>query len=188
MKNKVNLSFLIVLFVFAFLERTVWDLGPNFEIVTTALVISALYLGSRKTLLLTFLTIAVSDVIIGNTNIFLFTWSGFLIPVLLLPFLFKVLKLKNKSTFWNILAVTGSGLTANLFFYIWTNFGVWLLDSVGMYSNDVQGLMRSYLNGLPFLKNQFLSSIIFTPLGFYTINFITKFNFKSFKNIKLRFV
>jgi hypothetical protein len=157
----------ITLLIVAVLERTVWDLGPNIELVTTAIVLSSLYLNNKYTFWLTLIIMAVTDRLLGNTNIFVFTWSGFLIPALLFGFLANLKKGK-------ILISALSGMGANLFFFVWTNFGVWALDFWGMYSKDLQGLIQCYLNALPFLKNQLISSIIFIPLGLLLIEKLIK--------------
>lgn len=151
--------FIYSLFVLAFIERVWFDLGPNIELVTLATILSAFYLNRNTTLFLTFGVVALSDLIIGNTNIFLFTWSGSVLPVLAIN-IFKNLKTNR------ILSATLAGISSNLFFFFWTNFGVWALDSWGMYPNTVIGLVQSYINGLPFLKYQLTSTIFFVPLGF----------------------
>lgn len=162
---------LATLFLIAFAERVFFDFGPNFELVTTALVLSSFYIGRKGSFWVVFLVMFLSDLIIGNTNIFLFTWSGFLIPALLSRNLIKKLtsflsqntkyKIQNTSKFRNLLPLTSAGLIANLFFFIWTNFGVWLLS--GMYPKTALGLLMSYINALPFLKYQFISTLIFIP-------------------------
>ncbi|MBU0998540.1 hypothetical protein KJ570_03365 [Patescibacteria group bacterium] len=149
-----------LLLITAILERTLFDLGPNFEFITTALILSAFYLGKKQSLLLIFLILLVSDFIIGNTNIFVFTWSGFLIPALFVSNILKKIKL-NK-----IILGTGLGISSNIFFYLWTNFGVWVLDSWGMYPNTIQGLLQSYINGIPFLKYQLVSTLLLLPVTF----------------------
>ena len=149
-----------LLLIVAILERTIFDLGPNFEFITTALILSAFYLGKKQSLLLTFLVLLISDTIIGNTNIFVFTWSGFLIPAFFASNIFKKIKL-NK-----ILLGTGLGISSNIFFYLWTNLGVWVLDSWGMYPNTIQGLLQSYINGIPFLKYQLVSTLLLLPATF----------------------
>ena len=151
--------FVDFIFFLAFLERTAFDLGPNFELVTLAMVLSAFYLNPKYSLLFTSLLLIISDLLIGNTNIFIFTWSGFLIPVLFIK-RFKNLKINN------IFSGTFVGISSNLFFFIWTNFGVWALDSWGMYPKTLNGLLSSYVNGIPFLKYQLVSTIFFVPLGF----------------------
>ncbi len=187
------------LFLMAFLERTVFDLGPNYEFLTAAIVLSSYFLNRKTTFLLTFLVIAFSDRIIGNSKIFLFTWSGFLIPSFFLSSLVKkgvkyqVSGIKKKTqllpilkplyTIYNILytkvlPLTVVGISANFFFFIWTNFGVWMLDSWGMYTKDVGGLMHCYINGLPFLKNQITSSILFIPFGYFAFQAVYFFHKK----------
>lgn len=161
------------LFLTAFLERVALDLGPNIELVTMAMVLSAFYVGRKESFWITFAIIAISDRLIGNSNIFLFTWSGFLIPALLsknlIKFLDKIqsLLLKSSKRIAFTIPLLVTGFAANFFFYFWTNFGVWFLDSFNMYPNTLNGLIRSYINGLPFLKLQMTSTFIFIPLGFF---------------------
>ena len=167
-RSKVNTIFVSVLFMLAILERTIWDLGPNVEILTSALILSSYYLNRKKTFWFVFTTIAISDLVLGNTKIFLFTWSGFLIPALIIP-QFKLSKIAKGFLGKNALLIS-SGVITNLFFFFWTNFGVWLLDSWGMYSKDVQGLLHCFVNGLPFLKMQLLSTLIFVNLGLFLMD------------------
>ena len=153
-----------VLFFLAFIERVLIDLGPNTELVTIAMLLSAAYLGRKQSFWLTFLILAATDLIIGNTNIFIFTWSGFLIPALVSAGVFKNFKARGlKKAGLGTLA----GVGANLFFYFWTNFGVWLLS--GMYPKTASGLLMSYFYALPFLKNQLISTLVFVPLLFAVI-------------------
>lgn len=158
--------FIYSIFLLALVERVWFDLGPNIELITLATILSAFYLDKKSTLLLTLTIMLISDLIIGNTNIFIFTWSGFVLPALAVTLLPKLNK--NK-----IFLGTASGIFANLFFFTWTNFGVWLLDSWNMYPNTLLGLVQSFINGIPFLKNQLLSTLVFVPLGFilYEITF-----------------
>jgi hypothetical protein len=151
--------FVYSLFFLAFIERVWFDLGPNLELITLATILSAFYLDKKTTFLLAIGTIALSDLAIGNSNIFIFTWSGIILPLLTIN-IFKKLKI-NK-----IFAGTLASISSNLFFFIWTNFGVWALDSWGMYPNTAFGLLQSYINGLPFLKYQLTSTLFFVPIGF----------------------
>ena len=142
------------------------------------IVLASYYLGTRSAFWLTFAVIALSDRIIGNSNIFIFTWSGFLIPALfsnrLLNKIRSFLKTKYKILNSKYFILTSVGLTSNLFFYFWTNFGVWLFDSWGMYSKDLSGLLSCYTMGLPFLKNQIISTIIFIPLGYIFLEILLR--------------
>jgi hypothetical protein len=154
---------LLSLFLLAFLTRTVFKLGPNIELVTTVMLLSASYFGKKESLLLTLTIMVATDLILGNSNIFLFTWSGFLIPAFLAGTIFQSDRTLGLIKIFRG-ALTGCGST--LFFYFWTNLGVWALDSWGMYSRNTSGLLASYINGLPFLKMQMVSTLMFVPLGF----------------------
>jgi hypothetical protein len=173
MKNNLVFALLLIL---AFSERVFFDLGPNFEFVTAALLLSSAYLGRQYAVSLVLFVMIASDLVIGNTNIFLFTWSGFLIPALIAP---KVLnRAKNK-----IISGSSTGIATSLFFYVWTNLGVWALDSWGMYTNDINGLMMAYINGLPFLRMNLISTILLVPTGF--VLFETYLLIKKAKSYKL---
>lgn len=168
-------SFILLLFILAFVERVFFDLGPNTELVTLAMLISAAYLGGKKSFWMTFILIALTDLLIGNSNIFIFTWSGFLIPALVAGEVFKSF---NGRGVKKIGVGTLSGVGANLFFYAWTNFGVWFLGT--MYPKTISGLATSYINALPFLRMQLVSTLIFVPLGFLIFEIVLSHR-KSFR-------
>jgi len=189
--NKSSLSQIILfvaLFFLTFLFRTVWHLGANIEFVTCAMILSSYYLGKKSTFWLVLLIMVCTDLVLGNTNIFIFTWSGFLIPTIVFPKLFQNSKFKIQNSLLKIIFLTGTGILANLFFYIYTNLGVWFLDSWGMYSKNLQGLILCYMNALPFLKYQLVSSLIFIPIGFVIMEFLPKLlrQFKFFPNISAK--
>jgi hypothetical protein len=174
-KPYIKYSLVIVLFTIALLERVVFDLGANIEIVTAAIVLTSIYVGRKEAFWLALAIMAITDRIIGNNSILLFTWSGFLIPALLLTSVINKLGKKGVRKYFT---GTGAGLGTNLFFFIWTNFGVWLMDIWGMYPKTPQGLIMSYINGLPFLRNQFISSLLFIPLGIMAIEVCKLFSRK----------
>ncbi len=155
--------FFIILFLLAFAERTLFDFGPNFELVTAAMILSGAYLGRKYCVWLVFLVMLATDIILGNTSIFIFTWSGFLIPAFILSSVFGLRKMSGSG---KVAAGTLVGVASTLFFYLWTNFGVWYLDSWGMYPDDISGLVMSYINALPFLRMQMTSTLLFVPSSF----------------------
>lgn len=160
-----KLAFAAILVVLGILFRTVWHLGPNIEFVTTASLLAGAYLGKRLSVVVPLVIMVVTDILIGNTNIYLFTWSGYLF----IGYLGNLSHLGNLKRRTKILHATGLGVIASIWFYLWTNFGVWLLDSWGMYNRTFSGLMEAYLMGLPFLKYQLLGNIIFVVLSFTTV-------------------
>lgn len=131
---------------------------PNLEVVTSFSLIAGVMLGGIFTFVVPLSIIAVTDMYLGNTVILVFTWSAFAI-IGVFGFLLK----KRKSFNFRFLGeMTGMGIISSLFFYLYTNFGWWLLT--GMYSHTLQGLIQCYIMGLPFLKTNLLGNLLFIPL------------------------
>lgn len=57
-------------------------------------------------------------------------------------------------------------LGAGLFFWLWTNFGSWLL--MPMYSKNIAGIVSCYTAALPFLANQLLGCLLWYTVIFYS--------------------
>lgn len=156
--NKKKILFVISIIVFGVIFRIFLNekIGvPNFEAVTALSLVSGSFLGGIFTPIIPLSIMFFSDLYFGNTLVYLFTWSAFI-----LIGLFGIL-VKNHSNGY-IFKITGVGILSVLFFYLWTNFGWWLTS--GMYPMNFQGLIECYIAGLIFLKNQLLSVLIFTPL------------------------
>ncbi len=141
-------------------ERLWFDLGPNVELVTITSLIAAVYLGRSYSVAVPLVSLAISDYYLGNTKIFIFTWSAFIMiglgAVILRQFKSSSFRLSFAG---GLYAALGS-----LFFFFWTNFGVWLLTT--MYPKTFTGLMQSYYMGLPFLRWSVVSNLIIAPVGF----------------------
>lgn len=168
LKKLIFASFLIALGIFF---RTFWHLAPNVEYVTAASLLAGAYLGKKYALLVPFTIMVLSDTLIGNSNIFVFTWSGYLLIGLM-----GQMGLMGKS---NLKRATAAGVLASLFFFVWTNFGVWLMDSWGMYPRTIGGLMESYVMGLPFLKLNLLGNLFFVPVSFGVVEFLNFFRYNQ---------
>lgn len=160
--NRKSLFIFILLFL-SIGERVLFDLGPNVELITLSMLLAASYLGRKEAFWIVLVSIVFTDIILGNSNIFIFTWSGFLIPAIFASIYLNKLK---ESSIKLLLKSTIYGFGTGVFFFTWTNFGVWFLDSWGMYSNDLIGLLQCYINALPFFRMQILSNLIIVPAGF----------------------
>jgi len=157
----------LLLITVGILFRTTLHLGPNIEFVTTSAILAAMYLGGGYTVLVPLIIMVATDKIIGNTNIYLFTWSAYILIGLFSSLInkkFLVLSSKLK-----VIKGIGMGIGMAIFFYLWTNFGVWILDSWGMYSRDLNGLIKCYLMGLPFLKLNLVGNLLFIPTSIFII-------------------
>lgn len=171
MQKYNKILFAVMLITLGVLFRTVWHLGPNIEFVTSSALLAGSYLGLGWSVSVPLIIMMFSDIILGNSNIFIFTWSGYLF-IGCLGYLCHLSKLKLGE---RILRATGLGIIASLWFYIWTNFGVWLLDSWGMYPKTLTGLLQSYWYGLPFLKSNLLGNLFFVPLSFIIVEKCIKY-------------
>ena len=65
-----------------------------------------------------------------------------------------------------------AGLIGSLIFFLISNFGVWLLGS--LYEKNFSGLINCYVLAIPFFKNTFLSTIFYSYLTFFSLDFLKK--------------
>lgn len=161
----VSVILFLALVLLGVLFRTVWHLGENIEFVTSSTLLSASYLGLGWAIFTPVVIMFISDLILGNTSIFIFTWSAYMIVGVMGFFGFSMMK--KSSVGFKIVMATGLAAVASIWFYLWTNFGVWLLDSWGMYPKTLVGLIDAYIMGLPFLKINLLGNLVFVPVSFF---------------------
>ena len=124
-----------------------------FFVVAIISLLSGLILGGYYTFIVPILTLMISDIVIGNNWIILFTWSGFAI----LGIIGFVLKTKKSLAVKRIPRILGMGIGGILLYDIWTNFGTWL---GGWYTHTWEGLALCYTNALPFMLWHLLSTTI----------------------------
>ncbi len=178
--NQRKIIFTVLIIIFGVIFRIFLNqkIGiPNFEAVTALSLLSGSFLGGIYSVIVPLAIIFLSDLYFGNTTIYFFTWSTFI----LIGLFGNLIKRNSK---YYLLKITGLGIFSVLFFYLWTNFGWWLIFK--MYPLTFQGLIECYLAGLPFLKNQLLSSLIFVPCFVPIFSYAEKI-FNSFLFKKLIF-
>jgi hypothetical protein len=158
-KEKILIALFVILFGVAariFLVEFVQI--PNFEIVTALALVAGVFLGGSFILIVPLGIIAISDIYLGNTSILIFTWSAF-IAIGVFGWLLR----KRKAFNCHFVAqMTAMGIISSLFFYIYTNFGWWLLTN--MYPPTFEGLIYCYIAALPFLKTNLLGNLFFVPV------------------------
>lgn len=161
--NLKQITFGIFLVILIILSRTTFHFAHNVEFVTFVGFAGGYFLKSKiQSFVFLFAGILLSDLIIGNTNIFIFTWTGFLIPWFL-GLLFKRFVIFKKFESIDLFSKSfASGFLSTLLFFLWTNFGVVIVTT--MYSKDIVGILNSYINGLPFLQNQLIGNLVLLPL------------------------
>ncbi|MCK5636199.1 MAG: hypothetical protein KAH91_02175 [Thermoplasmatales archaeon] len=123
-----------------------------FFLIAIIAILSGLLLGSYYAFFVPISVMLITDIIIGNNYIFLFTWSGFAIIGLVA----YVLKAKNKFTIKKTPLIFGAGIGSVVLYDVWTNFGCWL----GWYPKSLEGLALCYTAGAPFMLWHILSTTI----------------------------
>lgn len=93
----------------------------------------------------------VSDLVIGLHSTIAFTWSGMLV------FAWLGFGLADRST---AMRVAGSAILGSTVFFVWTNFGVWLVTP--LYADTAAGLAQCFTAALPFFRNSLLGNIAFS--------------------------
>ncbi|WP_418276670.1 DUF6580 family putative transport protein [Isoptericola jiangsuensis] len=152
----------VLLVVAAIVWRLVKDdLGapPNLELSTAAAFAAAGLLRHRAAMLAPLVVVAVSDVLLTNSAILVFTWSAWAVIGVASWWT------RRSSGARRFVVALGFGVGSSLWFYLWTNFGVWLQGRGTFYPAGVDGLVASYVAGLPFLRPMLLGNLVLVPLA-----------------------
>ena len=133
--------------------------------------------------LLPLVALFLSDMILqGLHALNLFPYSGFYSGQIINYALFILITLigivfRNYKT----AGIFAAAIIAPTIFFLLSNFIVWKTQGAAMgYSNDINGLMQSYVFGLPFYRNSLISTIIFLPA------FIALYHWLRYKQFSLQ--
>ncbi|MDD5738349.1 MAG: hypothetical protein PHY72_00255 [Candidatus Pacebacteria bacterium] len=148
---------------------------PNLEVVSSFALLSGFYLGGVFSFIVPLAIIFLSDLFIGNNAILLFTWSAFGIIGLMGIALRKKATKLTRLLLWS----GGAGVVASCFFFLYTNFGWWVLS--GMYPHTWGGLFACYVNALLFFRNNLLGNLVLVPLVFGVFFVVKNLNYKLIK-------
>jgi len=144
-------------------------------IVATLSIVSGLILGGYYTFIVPISAMLLSDIFLGNTYIFMYTWSGFA----MLGLIGYVLKRKNTFQLKKFPLILGTGLVGVIIYDLWTNFGCWL----GWYPKTLSGLATCYTFALPFMTWHLLSTgilltVVILPILYLTDNKLIDLNYQ----------
>lgn len=134
---------------------------PNFAPIAAMALFGGTYLNKRYALGIPILVMLVSDYFIGFYNPWImFSVYGSFIVIGLIG-----LWLKNHKTLPNII---GASLFGSIIFFLLTNLAVWMVPH-SMYAHNLQGLLQSYIMGLPFFRNTLMGDLFYvaTMFGLY---------------------
>lgn len=149
----------VVLIVLAVAWRVInhnLQLAPNLELITVVSVMAAVIIGWKAALVVPITSMILSDLIIGNSSIFIFTWGSFVI-IGLGALLLRKLSQKPKS---QILYSVGFAIASSFLFFAVTNFGVW---AQGWYPATWSGLINCFTMAIPFYRTMLIGNVILVP-------------------------
>tara|TARA_Y100000590_G_scaffold213372_1_gene241794 strand:- start:60892 stop:61410 length:519 start_codon:yes stop_codon:yes gene_type:complete len=160
--NKVD--YINILMVFILIFSRLIPHPPNFTpIIAVAILSHYFFKNIYMSFSVLFVSLFISDLIIGlYTNMILVYFSIFIIAYIF----FKNFKMVNYKNLFI------AGLIGSLIFFLISNFGVWLLGS--LYEKNFSGLINCYVLAIPFFKNTFLSTIFYSYLTFFSLDFLKK--------------
>lgn len=129
---------------------------PNFAPIAAIAIFGGVMMPKGYGVYIPLAAIILSDLFIGFHSTVFWTWGAFvLIALMSMGFLRDRL---NAGT------TIVTSLAASVLFFLVTNFGVWMQG--GLYEPTLGGLMRSYVNGLPFFRNTLLGDLFYVGVLF----------------------
>ena len=161
--------FLVLLILSRFLVEV-----PNFTPTISLIIFASLFIRNNYAVMLVVVcSQLISDYFLGFYQSMFFVYISYiLIGICSLYFLKKI----------SYLPVLLISIIAPVFFYIVTNFGVWF--TMDLYAPTSQGLINSYIAGIPFLKSSVLSTIIYSSTIYVICKYFVLVDFKKFQTIK----
>ena len=130
---------------------------PNVTPLVAMALAGGVYFDKKYAFILPILALVVSDIFLGFHATVPFVYGSFLMIVLLGVWL----KSHKK-----VVTVAAGSIASSLFFFVVTNFGVWLTGGGWYYPKTLSGLVECYVLALPFLQNALLGDLAFTAVIF----------------------
>ncbi|MDO8609868.1 MAG: hypothetical protein Q7R95_04925 [bacterium] len=141
--------------------------APNFAPIGGLALFSGANFKKKSALIIPLSAMFISDIFLGFHKTMPYVYLSFIL-IALIGGLIK----NNK---WQ--SIFKASLISSVLFFLITNFGVWASES--MYQKNLNGLMQSYVMGLPFFRNTILSDLFYSFSFFYGYKFLSGFNFKK---------
>lgn len=150
----------IILLIVGITCRFIFDI-PNFTPIAAIALFGATHLSKKYAVIVPIAIIIISDLMIGLHETVFFTWGS----VLLIAFF--SLRFRNRVNLKNVILYS---LAVSVFFFVVTNFGVWIAGL--WYPRTFQGLIDCYGMGLPFFRNFLLGTIAYSFVFFGVYDFV----------------
>lgn len=153
-ETNVRIWLAMALVMFAVMGRLMPH-PANFAPVAAVALFGGALLPRKLGLFLPLTIMVLSDLVIGLHPTIFFTWGSFLVIALAGSYFMKRVTVSS---------VVIASLGSSVFFYLVTNFGVWLEGR--LYTQTFDGLLQCYINALPFFRNTLLGDLVFSAALF----------------------
>lgn len=159
---------------------------PNFAPIAAMALFGGVYLAKKQALIIPVVALFLSDLLIGfyNPYLMLAVYGSFLLIGLM------GLWLRKHKTIANI---AGASLIGSIGFYLITNFAMWAIQPLmpqAIYPQSLQGLLDSYMMGLPFFRNTLMGDLFYTGSFFGLMELsrlaVNKYNLKKERHATAR--
>ena len=142
---------------------------PNFTPIIAVAIMSGYFFRNINMSFVVLLTsMLLADIFVGFYEHMFFVY----LSLFLITFIF--FKIANKINFKNLFVF---GFFGSLIFYLISNFGVWATGI--LYEKNLNGLINCYFLAIPFFKNTFFSTIIFSYAAFFANHLYEKIKLKN---------
>ena len=130
-----------------------WDHAPNFTPTIALALFGGFYLPRKFALAVPMLFMLLSDILLGFHDTMFFTWGS----VFLISWI--GIWARERKSFPVILA---SGVASSVLFFVVTNLGAWPT----LYPMTWQGLVECFAAAIPFFRNTFVSTVVYSVVLF----------------------
>jgi hypothetical protein len=129
---------------------------PNMTSLTAVALFGGAYFSDRRLAFLVPLTaLFLSDLVLGFYHHMEVVYVSFALIVAI------GLWLQKHRT---VLPIVGAALVSSVLFFVVTNFGVWVFDS--LYPKTLEGLIACFVAAIPFFRNTLLGDLLYTAVLF----------------------
>ena len=127
---------------------------PNFTPIMAMGLLGGVYFKNRQfAVIVPLLAMLVSDIVLGFHGTLIWVYSS----IVIISLCASMLKPK-------MLHLGGASLAGSIFFFMVTNFGVWVTSA--FYPKTMTGLATCYATGIPFLQNAVVGDLMYVGVLF----------------------
>jgi len=143
---------------------------PNFAPIAAMALFGGTYFNKKYALIIPIAAMLVSDYFLGFYNpwIMISVYGSFVLIGIIGLWIKKHKNLPN---------IIGASLIGSIIFFLVTNFAVWAVPH-SFYPHNLQGLLQSYIMGLPFFKNTLAGDLFYVGAMFGLYELVLRLTIK----------